>query len=78
MEDGQEVELLMESESTIKRFEKNNYSAFYNASEPLTKTQIAVLSTLYLDEMKVEWKKRSETYDLDRSQFLINALPTVF
>ena len=78
MEGGEKVALLMAGESTIKRYEKNNYSAYFNTSEPLTKAQIAVLSTQSLDEMEVEWKKKSESYDLDDSQFLINTLPAVF
>lgn len=78
MDDGQMVELLMEIDSKIKRFEKHNYSAYFNTSVPLTKAQIELLSTQSIEKMEVEWKKKSETYDLEESLFLVNTLPTVF
>lgn len=78
MDDGQMVELLMEADSNIKRFEKHNYSAYFNSSVPLTLEQIALLSTQSIEKMEIEWKKKSETYDLEESLFLVNTLPTVF
>ena len=78
MDDGQEVKLIMGDESSLKRYEKQNYSMITNASQPLTKAQIAALITQSLDEIEVGWKKKPEKYDLERSRLLVNTLPTVF
>ena len=78
MDDGQKVELIMGAENSLKRLEKANYSLISNASQPLTKTQIAALSAQPFHEMEVGWKKKSEEYEIELSRFLMDALPTVF
>ena len=78
MDDGQEVELIMGAESSLKRLEKQNYSVISNASQPLTKTQIAALSAQPFRKMEVEWKKKPEEYDIELTRFLMDTLPTVF
>jgi len=78
MDDGQMVELVMGDESSLKRLEKKNYSVISNASQPLTKTQIAVLCVQPFRKMEVGWKKKPEEYDIELSRFLMDTLPTVF
>ena len=78
MDDGQMVELIMGAENSLKRLEKSNYSLISNASQPLTKTQIAALSAQPFGKMEVEWKKNPEEYDIELSRFLMDTLPTVF
>jgi len=78
MDDGQKVELVMGDISSLKRFEKSNYSSISNASQPLTKTQIAALCAQPFRKMEVGWKKKPEEYDIELSRFLMDTLPTVF
>jgi hypothetical protein len=78
MDDGQKVELVMGDESSIKIFDKKNYSSISNASQPLTKTQIAALCAQPFRKMEVGWKKKPEEYDIELSRFLMDTLPTVF
>lgn len=78
MDDGQMVELVMGDENDLKIFEKNNYSAISNVSQPLTNEQITAMIAQPIRKMEVGWKKKSEEYDLDLSRFLMDTLPTVF
>ena len=78
MDDGQKVALVMGDESSLKRFEKTNYSKVSNASQPLNKTQIAALCAQPFRKMEVGWKKKPEEYDIELSRFLMDTLPTVF
>ena len=78
MDDGQKVELVMGDESSLKVFEKRNYSAISNASQPLTKTQIAALCAQPFRKIEVGWKKKPEEYDVELTRFLMDTLPTVF
>lgn len=78
MDDGQTVELVMGDESSLKILEKKNYSTVSNASQPLTKTQLAALCAQPFRKMEVGWKKKPEEYDIELSRFLMDTLPTVF
>lgn len=77
MEDGQKVELVMGDENNLRRLDNKNYSVISNASQPLTKTQIAALCSQPFRKMEVGWKKNSEEYDIEQSRFLVDTLPTV-
>lgn len=78
MSDGQDVELLMSDENSFRSFEKSNYSILANSTKPLTQEQIALLAAHPVREIKVEWKKNTEEYDLNMSRYLMDTLPTVF
>ena len=78
MDDGEMVELVMGDESSIKRIENRNYSRISNVSQPLTKRQLAALCAQPFRKIEVEWKKKSEEYDVGISRFLMETLPTAF
>jgi len=77
MDDGQKVELVMGDESSLRRLDNKNYSVISNASQPLTKTQIAALCAQPFRKMEVGWKKNPEEYDIELTRFLMDTLPTV-
>ena len=76
--DGQKVNLTMGEESSLKRYEKHNYSVIANRSQPLTQEQMALLTTQPVRKMEVEWRKKPEEYEPANSRFLMDTLPTVF
>ena len=77
MMDGQELTLVSSEESSIKRYEKSSYSAISNTSIALSPEQIAILSSQPMKKMEVGWRKKPETYDLDQSRLLMEALREV-
>ena len=77
MMDGKEVSVVSGDKSSIKRYERNNYSTISNTSLPLTIDQIAALSAQPVRKIAVEWKKKSESYEVENTRFLINTLPEV-
>ena len=77
LDNGQSVDLIMGEKSTIKRYEKSNYSMISNVSQPLTKMQIATLSAQPFRKIIVDWKKNTEEYYTEDPQVLIEMLPTV-
>ena len=77
MIDGQKVEMTMADEAEIKQMKKYNYSVLSNASVPLTESQLSILASQPFRKIEVGWKKKSEEYDLDRSNYLMETLPTV-
>jgi len=77
MDDGQMIELFMGDESDVKRYESTNYSMISNASQPLTKMQIAVLCGQPIRKIEVGWKKNPEEYYVEIPRLLMDTLPTV-
>ena len=77
MMDGQELTLVSSDESSIKRYEKSNYSAISNTSLALSSEQIAILSSQPIRKMEVDWRKKPETYNFDQSRLLMEALKEV-
>ena len=76
--DGRTVELIMGDERTLKRLEKHNYSLITNNSQPLTSSQLVAFTAQPIRKMEVGWRKRPEEYEIIKSRFLMETLPTVF
>jgi len=77
MLDGQKVALVMGDENIVKRLDKHNFSLITNNSYPLTNEQLTVLTTQPIRKMEVDWKKKAEEYDIEKSHILQETLPTV-
>jgi len=77
LDDGKTVEIVMGDERSEKKYEKSNFSMMSNASEPLTKTQIGVLTGQPARKVEVGWKKDGEEYNFNKSPLLMEALSSV-
>lgn len=77
LQDGQKVELVVAENSTIKATEKYNMTAMSGSTLALTKDQIVALTAQPFRKMEVDWKKKSEVYEVELSRYLMDTLPTV-
>jgi len=77
MENDAKVVLLMSNKNAIKRFDNANYSMISNASIPLRTDQIDALVNQSIRKIEVDWKKKPEEYELDKSDKLKEVLSSV-
>jgi hypothetical protein len=78
MSNDYKIELTIGGKSDMKRLEKHNYSVITNSTFPLSNEQLTVLTEYPIRKIEVDWKKKSEEYQLENSRVLMDMLPTVF
>uniref|UniRef100_UPI00321694C5 hypothetical protein n=1 Tax=uncultured Draconibacterium sp. TaxID=1573823 RepID=UPI00321694C5 len=78
LQDGKKVVLFVGEDSTIDARPKYNFTAISGTTRPLTTDQIESLSSQPFRKLEVQWKKKTEIYELEPSRYFMENLPLVF
>ncbi len=77
LSNGQKLQLALSEKGTWETREEYNFSAFKGQTKQLSHDQLQLLSSLPTVKIEVDWKKNSETYQLDDSSYFVKTLAQV-
>ena len=78
MLDGQKVLVGVGEDSKVEAIEKYNKTGISGFTQVLSPEQLSALLAQPVDKMEVDWKKKAETYELDKPNYFMETLPSVF
>ncbi|MCY1723313.1 hypothetical protein OU798_23385 [Prolixibacteraceae bacterium Z1-6] len=76
--DGKKVELFAGEDSNVDARPKYNFTAIAGTTQPLSTAQIDALIVQPFRKLEVEWKKKTEVYEIEASDYFMENLPLVF
>ncbi|WP_346863566.1 hypothetical protein [uncultured Draconibacterium sp.] len=75
---GDKVELQVGEDSKLEPRPKYNFTAISGLTKALTNEQLVALTGQPFRQLEVEWKKKTDVFEVDPSIYFIENLPRVF
>lgn len=76
--DGEKVELQVGEDSKLEPRPKYNFTAISGLTKALTNEQLVALTGQPYRQLEVEWKKKTDLFEVEPSNYFIDNLPRVF